>query len=231
MIDYKNIDEIPGIYIFKNLITNKYYVGESLNLKRRIKEHLRHKSQIIGKSINKYGKDNFNLHVEYFPNEDKETLLDIEEEIIKQLKCFTPHGYNICKRGQDSSGRKASPEARVNMSKGQMGNKNACGPKTKEHVEKIAMSRRGKKLSDEARRNISMGHKGLRLGMKLSDETKAKLSEASLGRYHVTCVSEDQVKEICSKYIPKKYPASRLASEYGVSTNTIYNCLKVYSKR
>jgi group I intron endonuclease len=229
MIDFENIEELPGIYIFKNLINQKYYVGESLNVKRRIKEHLRHTAQPIGKSIKKHGKNNFNLYIEYFPLENKETLLDIEEEIIKQLNCSTPIGYNICKRGQDSTGRTYSEEARANMSKGQLGNKNACGPKTKEHIEKIAIKLRGQKRTNEVREKISKGHMGIGIGRTLSDETKLKISNSLKGKKYKKIITDQEILEICKKYSRVNYSAPKLAKEYGVSTSTIYNCLKVYS--
>ena len=39
---YKHLKGVMGIYMFKNKITNKIYIGKSKNIYNRIKEHFRH---------------------------------------------------------------------------------------------------------------------------------------------------------------------------------------------
>ena len=54
-----------GVYCIKNTITNKVYIGSSLNIKSRLKTHIfslknnKHHSLKLQRSYNKYGKDNF----------------------------------------------------------------------------------------------------------------------------------------------------------------------------
>ena len=49
------------IYIIRNNINGKVYIGQSQNAIRRFKEHCKpsNSNSIIGKAIQKYGKENF----------------------------------------------------------------------------------------------------------------------------------------------------------------------------
>jgi len=46
------------------------------------------------------------------------------------------------------------------------------------------------------------------------------------GEKHTTKLNNNQVKEIRSKYIPYKYPCSKIAKEYSVCEGTIYSIVK-----
>jgi len=79
-----NLDEVPdieGLYIFK--VSNFYYIGETVNLRRRMIEHL-----IIGSNIPElkaaYDKDpeSIGLSLSYLPGYTKASRLD-EEQIMK----------------------------------------------------------------------------------------------------------------------------------------------------
>lgn len=54
-----------GIYKITNKVNGKIYIGQSINLNRRISEHKRYKdpNQIIDQAIKKYGKDNFTFDI------------------------------------------------------------------------------------------------------------------------------------------------------------------------
>lgn len=96
-------------------------------------------------------------------------------------------------------GRKHSPQARANMSRGQMGNKNCLGhPHSLETRFKMSLSHRGRPKSEQHRAKLSLAHKGIfpsletrkkmsriRKGRKLgpqSEEHRAKLRAANLGK-------------------------------------------------
>ena len=55
-----------GIYKITNLLNNKIYIGQSLNIERRFKEHCYKgkESRIpLDLAIQKYGKDNFTFEI------------------------------------------------------------------------------------------------------------------------------------------------------------------------
>lgn len=89
-----------GIYIITNLITNKYYIGCSINLKKRISKHktlLRgnyHINEHLQSSFNKYGIDNFSFEI----------LEECEEQFLYSQENYwcnllnshnRKYGYNI----------------------------------------------------------------------------------------------------------------------------------------
>ena len=70
------IPSITGIYLIRNKVNNKVYIGQSIDIKRRIKEHIRSaqpekynkKSERdsntpIHRAMQKYGIDNFEIQI------------------------------------------------------------------------------------------------------------------------------------------------------------------------
>ena len=53
------------IYLIANKINNKQYIGQTVNFKKRIKEHSYgrndNKNSLIDRAIKKYGKNNFDF--------------------------------------------------------------------------------------------------------------------------------------------------------------------------
>ena len=83
-----------GIYKIENLINHKCYVGQSIHIERRWKEHCQPSTKsIISSAIKKYGKENFSFQI---LEECSEQELD-EKEIfyIETFNCIVPNGYNI----------------------------------------------------------------------------------------------------------------------------------------
>lgn len=112
-----------GIYIIKNIKNNKVYVGSTVNIKRRKRNHFwdlknnKHDNDYLQKSYNKYGKENFIFEViEYV--EDKSKLLEREQFWIDKLNvCDRSIGYNICKIAGNTLGQIFSDEAKKKKSK------------------------------------------------------------------------------------------------------------------
>ncbi len=70
-------DNLVGIYMIKNNITNKYYIGQSLELKSSLKKHLSSYNTKSKKnlyplyiSINKHGIENFTFQVLFYEPKD-----------------------------------------------------------------------------------------------------------------------------------------------------------------
>ena len=87
----------PGVYGIKNLITGKYYIGSSKNVKGRMTIHFdalskgKH-TRKLQSSWNKYGKDNFRFRVIRYCK--IEHLIRIEQYYIEFYNAIE-NGYNI----------------------------------------------------------------------------------------------------------------------------------------
>jgi group I intron endonuclease len=133
----RKIRETPicGIYVIKNKINNKIYIGKSIDIERRWIQHKYHKSRIfLHNVIKKYGFENFEFKIiqEIIFTDRKKTeivLCQLEEKWINEKKSYLKkYGYNIIKiskpnltykRNKDF-GKKIS-EIKINM--------NHCGKK------------------------------------------------------------------------------------------------------
>ena len=89
---------------------------------------------------------------------------------------------------------------------------------------KMSAALKGRVVSDETKAKISAGNKG----KVISDETKVKMSDAQKGkkwsdnmRAKKCKLTETQVLEIRSKYVPHKYTSVMLGKEYGIDTQTV----------
>lgn len=127
---YRDIDpKLAGIYIIKNNINGKCYVGQSVKLRSRIKDHLRniqnHKLDLpLYRAIWKYGWHNFTLELleSFIPDPDitNEELIkkldQLEIKYIAEYEAYTK-GYN-CTIGGDYGvlGLKMTPEQRKKVS-------------------------------------------------------------------------------------------------------------------
>lgn len=97
-----------GIYMIKNKVNNKFYIGSSNNIKSRWSKHRNllirdaHSNQYLQHSWNKHGEGNFEWSIiEYVHDEDKKALssklLDRENYWLEKLKPYSKDiGYNIC---------------------------------------------------------------------------------------------------------------------------------------
>lgn len=83
-----------GIYKIKNLINGKVYIGQSIHIERRWQEHCQPSTRsLIGKAIQKYGKENFSFQV--LEECSYEQLDALEEQYISSYNSVVPNGYNI----------------------------------------------------------------------------------------------------------------------------------------
>lgn len=90
-----------GIYKIQNQVNNKIYIGQSVNIDRRIKEHRSRSEQQIDLAIKKYGFDNF--VVEIIQECEPEQLNELEQYYINYYDCLQPKGYNVAANGYGSA--------------------------------------------------------------------------------------------------------------------------------
>lgn len=113
LINYKkweldNVPDIPGIYLFRNIINGKMYVGQANCLKTRLRQHktLINDGVYFHNALLKYGLDNFEYYIlEIFTDLNKDSQNESERYFIKKFKSNDPKfGYNITEGGEGHSG-------------------------------------------------------------------------------------------------------------------------------
>lgn len=116
-----------GIYLFKNVINNKCYIGQSLNIRKRFNKHIdrmrKNWNYPLYNALNKYGLNNFefsiieiidsNLYSDR--NKIKEKLNELEIFYIEKYDSFN-NGYNLTIGGDSISGYKFSEDKREKAS-------------------------------------------------------------------------------------------------------------------
>lgn len=195
-----------GIYSITNKDTGKMYIGQSIHIEQRFKEHIRYgnNSMYIDRSIKKHGKDVFDFNILL---ECDESELSHEEHKFINLFDTYKNGYNLTEGGEIAISK--SPEIAKKISESQKGKivseetkqklRQYRGEKSsfygKHHSEetkrKLHNAHKGKTLSDEHRKKLSESHKGIQAGENHpmygkhhSEKTKQKLSELLSGENH-----------------------------------------------
>lgn len=166
------------IYKITNLLNDKVYIGQTTQeLKVRLSNHKCNRRSLISKALNKYGENNFKVEIIDTAN-SKEELDEKEIYWIRFYNCISPKGYNLTFGGEGTVGYHLSKETK----------------------EKISNANKGKKMTVESRKAISVGH----IGLKLSEETKIRISEHMSTKRKVKCVETgevfDSVTSACKKY-------------------------------
>jgi group I intron endonuclease len=181
-----NVSKTSGVYIIRNTINNKVYIGSSVNIYERKNAHFN--------SLKRKVHDNENLAKDYEIYKEKSFTFEILEEcstsilaerekyFIDKFKCLDREfGYNICpepykgiiveevreKIRIKAIGRKLPEEA-----KKKIGDFNRGKKMSKETKEKMRNSRLGKKLSEETKQKVRLS----KLGKPRTEETKMKIS-------------------------------------------------------
>jgi group I intron endonuclease len=90
-----------GIYKIENLINGKVYIGQSVHIERRWREHKQDADRLVGKAILKHGEENFIFSI---LEEPLVSQLD-EREIyyIQKFNSLVPNGYNLLSGGYANS--------------------------------------------------------------------------------------------------------------------------------
>lgn len=92
------------IYIIKNYINDKVYIGQTIqDIYKRFYQHTHphgnNNNQIICRAIKKYGKNNFYIELVEDNIQTYEELNRLEIFYIKHYNSLYPHGYNMCPGG------------------------------------------------------------------------------------------------------------------------------------
>lgn len=97
------IPRTSGIYCFKNNINGKCYIGQAINIRTRINQHLsalkkNNLHYLIYRAFNKHGIENFSLYI-IEENISRDLLNERETYWIKYFNSLAPTGYNLTAGG------------------------------------------------------------------------------------------------------------------------------------
>lgn len=237
----KYLDPIAKTYIscIYMLISpeNKVYIGQTVNLYRRISRYknLDCKSQSgIYNSILKYGFDNHKVVIlEYC---GKHNLIDRERYYQDLYNVISDNGLNRELSATQDKNKVVSNETKIKLSISNKG-KNLGRKHSAEYGKRISLIQTGRKLSIITKSKMSISHKGF----KHSDESKRKMSTSKKGKVFIkdshklilsdlrsgekspfAKLNEEQVKEIRKS---TNQTHKTLAKRYGVSTCAISNII------
>jgi group I intron endonuclease len=183
-----------GIYSIVNNINGKVYIGQSVNIYKRWKEHINMDSKsLIHRAIQKYGEQNFTFSIIKSISSDSpinRILLNCYEcFFIKQYNATNrDKGYNITSGGnQYTISKEACMERSVRLqghlvsaeTRKKIGDKNRGRKRSPEVIAKIRASSLGRKHTAETKRKIAEGQKNR---APISDETRRKIGDASRRR-------------------------------------------------
>lgn len=103
------IPKTPGIYLFTNLVNGKHYVGQALDLRKRLQHHINNfehnrYSAPLYKALEKYGLENFDLDVIKILTKVKDKFIPkvldhLEVYFIDYYHSYGATGYNQTRGG------------------------------------------------------------------------------------------------------------------------------------
>lgn len=169
------------IYKIRNVINDKFYVGSTVDSRKRFWEHRKslrmgkHTAVALQRAWDKYGEDCFKFEVVEQLN-SKEELYPAEQKWL-DTHFGKDHCYN-CSPNADTPMRDASPEMRARLA-----------AKTKAWIERDGHPRKGASHTEEAKAQMAEARRGkasgpdhYRFGKTLDAETRKKIGDAQRGK-------------------------------------------------
>lgn len=197
-----------GVYEILNTVNGKRYVGSSVNMVRRLKEHRyrlgrgEHHSQKLQRAWEKYGSTVFTFKALFICPKN---MLTFYEQRALDGFASVAEGYNVLPFARSGAGRKVSPEALAKMRAYQSN-------RTPEHRANIAAALTGKRLSEATKRKVGAASKG----RKHTEATKAVIADA--GR-NMSVESRQRISDalrarVCSDATREKLAKAQTGREY-----------------
>jgi len=204
------------VYMLKSP-SNKVYVGKTINVANRFKQHkyasTRTEGYAIFHALKKYGWDNFTKTIlETFEDDvTNKQMSDRETYWIKEKKAFGPNGYNLTEGGEGSFGRVVSAETRAKMGKASIGNTWTKG------IRHSAEARANMKKAQRQRIDNMSKEERVELSKKLSEQTSDT---------KVPVIATEKKTGVKRKFESVHEATRGLTKEFGIQFNRahISNC-------
>jgi group I intron endonuclease len=207
-----------GIYKIVNKINGRYYIGSSINIRKRWNEHKRtlrqnnHDNSFLQKSWNKHGEETFIFEI--IENVvDVTKLLEREQHYLNLINPFNKDiTYNLCKTAGNMLGFKHNDESKLKMSIKMLGNKYSLGHRH----------------TNDTKTKMSNSH----IGLKHLEKTKIKMIKISKKekliskKYKSTKLSGEIKKEVIDIYNSGEYSTRKLSEIFHISKSTIWNIIR-----
>lgn len=154
---FKDIPNSSGVYMIKNILDGKKYIGSSVTIRTRLYSHrseLRnnhHRNAKLQNAFNKYGEKFFVVCVLELCEPIVSTILFLEQKYLD----LNPE-YNIAKIAGTSYNKNCSEENRTKWRNNKLGTK-----LSQETKDRISFSNIGRKFSKETKLKISIAAKGV----------------------------------------------------------------------
>ena len=183
--NYVDFGTNKGIYKITCKLTGKFYIGSSVNLKRRRYWHFHqlannvHNNKHLQSAYNKYGSEAFAFEIiEHVANNtSQEKLLMLEQKYLNESKPWQSQiGFNMCKFVGSPGGqikRTCSAETRKLMSEQRKGK-----PKSDSFKQTLSALYKGKSMKERTENPNWVDPK---IGTKRPEELIKKLSESRKG--------------------------------------------------
>src|SRR5258706_14537753 len=137
------------IYVLKNKINGKIYVGLTRDWKQRLYYHLRQKKSAIGHAISKYGIEQFDIFL--FPVSNISLISELEQRFIRRYKSLAPNGYNLTTGGKKYWNISETTREKLVFNSTGERNPHFGKPMPKQHRRHISEAKMGVPLSKEHR--------------------------------------------------------------------------------
>jgi len=227
--------KIQGIYQIRNIKTNNVYIGSSLDIYARIKNHKnkldnrKHRNQHLIRSWHKYGKNSFVFEIIEETNLSHEELRKLEQSYLDKVKPY----YNISKRadcpymGQEHF-KKMHKASQEKCAKDWI----VTNPEGKEFkIKSLKKFCEENKLSLSLMHRVAIGRNSQHKGWKCryaQDSTPRYIS--NLGNYYTVVHNKKEIQIRNLSEFLKTASISKTQAYRILDTDKEYNGYKIYSK-
>lgn len=110
------LPDISGIYIIRDTVVGREYVGQSINIRSRLKLHLKtpYDRKYLYRAIKKHGAQQFECCV--YLEAEPEELAELEKMLVEERGTLAPKGYNMTVGGEGTLGYKHSESTKAAIS-------------------------------------------------------------------------------------------------------------------